>query len=120
MILELWRPVTIDTNYPIANGSEDDIFAVSNLGRVYNMLTGDVLVEHYDLDETGYVWVNLNSGSYRVDELVADLFICCVACDFWVIRHKDGDPSNNAVWNLCMTLDEDHQGDHLEGCLNCE
>lgn len=98
MINEIWRAL---------QDNEDAIFAVSNHGRVQNMMSGEVMELFLDdWDPHGRLWVSLNSGMYSVDELVAHTFICCLDCDMWEVIHKDGDVHNNMLWNIDLVIDQ--------------
>jgi hypothetical protein len=94
MINELWRPLPEDI---------DEMFAVSNHGRVQNMMTGDIL-EPFLFTMDGYPRVAINSGWVPIHLLVAEAFICCLDCDFWEVVHKDGDKTNNMIWNLDLKI----------------
>lgn len=96
-MIEVWSPL---------RERGEDNFSVSTHGRVFNMLTEEML-EPFFLQFDVYLKVSLNNGFYNVHELVADAHICCLDCDIWEVFHIDGDQTNNNVWNLDMRQDQD-------------
>lgn len=95
--LEIWRSI-----------DEAPYFAVSNHGRVQNLLSQDLVEELVDEDE-GYLGVYLTDENgapffVPVDVLVIEAFLGPID-GLEGIRHLDGDPWNNAVWNLRVTCD---------------
>lgn len=94
-ILEVWRSIP-----------EAPYFAVSNRGRVQNLLSGEVLAQEIDEDE-GYLGIYLTDANATyffvpIDVLVVEAFLGPVD-GLEGIDHRDGDPWNNEVWNLVVT-----------------
>lgn len=91
-VLEIWRPI-----------NDAPGFTISNMGRVQDLVTGDVM-ELWPDEEEGYLSVWLVDGEghtylAEVARLVAEAFLEPVEEDFDVM-HIDGDPFNCEVWNL--------------------
>lgn len=89
MLNELWRPIS------------NTYYAVSDRGRVQNMLTEDIL-EPYMFGVDYRLRVNLDGRWIPIDSLVAEAFLCCLDCADWDILHLDGNPSNNTHTNLYL------------------
>lgn len=96
MSLEVWRRV---------KGAA--LFAVSDHGRVQNLLSEEVMDLEPELDEsTGELYLGIyltdDHGGYffvPVDILVVEAFLGPVD-GLEAIIHRDKNPYNNAVWNL--------------------
>lgn len=92
MITEIWRRIP-----------EAPYFAISNHGRVQNLLSGEYMEEYIDPEEGEFLGVYLmgEEGNYfyPLDALVVEAFMGPVD-GLEMIEHIDGDPWNNAVWNL--------------------
>jgi hypothetical protein len=105
---EVWRTIP-----------ESPYFAVSNLGRVQYLVSGEIMEVHVDTEgDDVYLGVNLideggNEFCAPIECLVVDAFIQPAAY-LEIVKHRDGDPWNNEVWNL--EVDEDAR----DACLNCE
>lgn len=88
-----------------------DVYEVSNLGRVRRVPSviirsnGRVQtirerILKLSTDEWGYPQVRVDGRTRKVHTLVASAFLGPRPTPDSVIRHLDGDPSNNAVGNL--------------------
>lgn len=112
MTLEEWRPIP---------GSRD--YQVSSLGRVRRVagiitrsngrpqtIRGRVL--RASVDDWGYPMVGVDGRTRKVHTLVAAAFLGPRPFDGAVVRHLDGDPSNNSVDNLAY-------GTPSENILDC-
>lgn len=116
MSKEIWRDV------PGYEGS----YQVSNLGRVRSLdrvvryvdgrtreYPGQLLVPYHN--KRGYAGVNLGKGAKHrrlVHRLVAQVFIPNPQAKPEV-NHRDGDPSNNRVWNLEWATPGENMGHAL-------
>ena len=79
---------------------EDDRYEVSNLGNVRNKKTGRVLRPRPNF-KNGYGRVNLGGKDHYVHRLVAgNFFDDDGGRERLDVNHKDGNPNNNAIWNL--------------------
>lgn len=95
MSMEVWRRI-----------HEAPMFAISTHGRVQNLLSGEIMVEHTDYDgsESEYLGVNLidrngNEFCAPIEALVVEAFLGPID-GLERIIHKNGDPWDNHDWNL--------------------
>lgn len=88
---EMWKPVV----------GFEGIYQVSNHGRVQRIAPAQGTRPGWMLtpmtDRKGYRFVHLNKRMHRVHRLVAAAFF---GPSEMLIRHLDGDPTNNTVENL--------------------
>ena len=94
--MEVWKPVP---NY-------EEKYAVSNLGRVKNIVTGRILKPYYN-DHIRYEKVKLYKGEhaeyrkmFMVHRLVASAFLGDMSVYGLQVNHKDGCRRNNKLENL--------------------
>jgi len=101
---EQWKPVF---------GYEDQ-YEVSNLGRVKRTVDGPRTYAGHILSPrthpSGYKVVKLRSRSHRVHRLVATAFY---GPSNLLVRHLDGDPSNNRLENLRFGTHAENYADAL-------
>lgn len=87
---------------------EDDMYLISNLGRVYSRIVNRVL-NTFDID--GYRKLSLRKNpNLAVHRLVAKHYILNTIAEREVVNHKDLNRANNHVWNLeWVTYSENSQ-----------
>ena len=85
-------------------------YAVSNYGRVFSFFR-NIIMNQY-VDERGYhrleIRIGLNQTAYVGVHYLELMSFCPITnTDLYVPNHKDGNPSNNMLWNLeWMTISE--------------
>ena len=90
-------------------------YAISTHGRVWSCKTNR-FIKPVKSDVTGYLVVSMSyHGGCKnvfVHRLVAEMFIPN-PYDLPVVRHLDGDPTNNVVWNLAWGTAKDNYEDSV-------
>lgn len=79
---------------------DHDRYEVSNLGNVRNKKSGRILKPQLNRDG-GYLRVNVGGDRDYIHRIVAKSFFDVNDDDF-VVRHHDGDKTNNALCNLVI------------------
>lgn len=96
---EVWKPIT----------GFNGLYEVSNLGNVRNTKTGRQLKAY--TQPTGHSYIKSLGGRRGkfafVHRLVYEAFIGEIPSGC-VVRHKDGDATNNDVENLCIGTQKDN------------
>lgn len=85
---EIWKPF-------------EEKYEVSSLGRV-RYVVKDILCAVHSANENSMSLVNINSKTYRIDELVAKVFLDLE--DDQCVYHKDGDIHNYVLDNLSLEV----------------
>lgn len=90
MIAEEWKPI-----------KEFPIYSVSDLGKIRNEETGNILIGGYDKDGYRQVTLSFDGKQYnrRICRLVAIAFIPNPN-NLPQVNHKDEDKENDAIYNL--------------------
>lgn len=90
---ELWEEVP---NYPN--------YMVSNLGNIFNIQRKTEITQHPTQHRNGLkvvLYHNNRQRVFQVHRLVASIFLPDYEEDR-IVKHRDGNWENNAVWNLEM------------------
>lgn len=90
-------------------------YAVSNYGRVWSCRS-NIFMQPQKVDRTGHLAICLHNRGIRtnvfVHRLVAEMFIPNPD-NLPVVRHLDGNPSNNVVWNLTWGTQKENWEDSV-------
>lgn len=91
----------------------EDIYLISNYGRLYNKETGNYLPKnmYYDKDKYITIRLRLKDQSHickQIHRLVLQSFIPINNSEIFDVNHKDGVKYHNWVWNLEWTTHDEN------------
>lgn len=97
---EFWIPLT---NEVVRN--VEDIYLISNYGRLYNIETKHYLPQDMNYSKDKYITIRLRLKDKshickQVHRLVLESFIPTPNSDLLEVNHKDGIKYHNWIWNL--------------------
>lgn len=97
---EFWVPL----NNNIVNNIED-IYLISNYGRIYNQETGHYLPQDINYNKDKYITIRLRLKDKshvckQIHRLVLETFAPIYNSDLFEVNHIDGVKYHNWLWNL--------------------
>lgn len=93
---EEFRPVNINNKFI------SDDYLISNYGNVYSNKSDRLLIQSRDKDGYLYIQLSLKDGiqGFRTSRLVLMTFNPILNPEDYQANHKDGNKSDNGIWNL--------------------
>lgn len=92
--VEIWSSINIEDVKPY--------YLISNYGRIYSLYSNTFIIPHEN--HSGYLQASLMTNTGRVfrkvHRLVLLSFNYFAGCEELQVNHKDGNKSNNCLWNL--------------------